>query len=133
MLNFYYILKKADEKIGLVFYTDVSILKNQLLHQINKKTTMFYVLIFDLVKILQFLPKHPNFYFIFESFSEITNTMRLNAFFIKINNIFCCSKKISLQFLDFKLLPFFFCRIFLASKLNVFMIFKKIFKIYEFN
>ena len=28
MLNFYYILKKADEKIGLVFYTDVSILKN---------------------------------------------------------------------------------------------------------
>ena len=138
-LNFYFLLKKADEKVGLVFYVDVTSSKDRLfLHQLNKKTTMLYILLFDLAKILQFLPKYPNFYFIFESFSEITNTMRLNAFFIKINSIFCCSKKIFLQFLDLKLLPLFFCRIFLIFKLNLFNFFKKVFKIinfkiYEFN
>ena len=128
-------IKTTDDTQGLVFYTDVSFFERFLFNQINKKTTVLYLIFFDLFKVFQLTPKYPNFCFSFNSLSYITKTIRLNALFIKFNSIYCFSQVIDFRFLEYSLLSHFFIDI---LKLNIWLILFNVFKMtnlkkYEFN
>jgi hypothetical protein len=138
MLNLHYLIKKAKGEFGLIFYTDVSLYKRHLFNQVNKKTTMLYILYFDFLNKLQLIPKYPIFFFIFQSFMEITETIRFNSLFVKINNIYCYSLKIGLQFLNSSLLVVFLVRLFFVLKVSILNVVWKSLKttnslVYEFN
>jgi hypothetical protein len=109
-----------------------------LFNQVNKKTTMLYILYFDFLNKLQLIPKYPIFFFIFQSFMEITETIRFNSLFVKINNIYCYSLKIGLQFLNSSLLVVFLVRLFFVLKTSILNVVWKSLKttnslVYEFN
>ena len=134
-LNLYHLIKNTDDKLGLVFYTDVSFFERFLFNRINKKTTVLYFSFFDLFKVFELTPKHPNFCFSFNSLSQITKTIRLNALFIKFKGIYCFSQSIDSSFLEYSLLSHFFIYI---LKSNIWLIFFNVLKminlkIYEFN
>ena len=128
-------IKTTDNKQGLVFYTDVSLFERFLFNQINKKTTVLYLIFFDLFRIFGLTLKYPNFCFSFNALSQITKKVRLNALFIKFNSIYCFSQAIDSHFLEYSLLSHFFIYI---LKLNIWLILFNVFKminlkIYEFD
>lgn len=138
MLNLNFLLKYTEEGSGVIFYTNPFLPERRLWGQINKKSTILYLTCYNLVDLLNLNPKFPNFYFVFKSLGEITCEMRLNALFIKVGNIFCCSQILSFSFLNVNILSLFFYFILSFSKIslffNFFILFKMIYsKIFEFN
>ena len=137
-LSLYSIIQDKNKISSAIFYTNPSLMERSLCNQVNKKTTLLYLIHYNLVETLKLNPKFPNYYLTFNSPNEITDEMRLNSLYIKISNIFCSSQIISFSFLNFNSLSFFLNRIFYSSNISLFFNFFVFLKstasnIYEFN
>lgn len=119
ILDLKIIQNSQNTQLGLIFYTNIILLKNKKASNINKITTIAYLsFLKNIDNSLIFQPKFPNLFTVFNSINELDNSTILNAVFIKIKNIFCFYKKSSLLFFMNESVFFFFFLL-----LNLFIIF----------